>query len=171
VEKAPEELRMTTRWLIKIKDLHPINTIPQISSITLNMETLAAKIPKKIFARQHEITADYLKAIDKHLDDILSGAAIDMFEIRDFAELLHIHPTHLSNTIKLTTGKAPCYFIEHRILDIVRDQLVNTNMPIAEIARNLTYDPSNFTKFFKHFEGMTPNQYRQSHQNTETVTI
>ncbi len=39
----------------------------------------------------------------------------EMFEIRDFASILHIHPTHMSNTIKLATGKHPCYFYEEKI--------------------------------------------------------
>jgi AraC-like DNA-binding protein len=30
-----------------------------------------------------------------------------------------------------------------------------------EIARHLTFDPSNFTKFFKHFEGITPKKFRE----------
>ena len=77
---------------------------------------LEAKIPKKILLRQHEITAAYLKEVDKHLLDIVEERCFDMFEIRDFASILHIHPTHLSNTIKLTTGKHPCYFFEEKIL-------------------------------------------------------
>src|ERR1700750_65966 len=113
---------------------------------------MAAKIPKKIFARQHEITADFLKAIDKHLDDIMENRAADMFEIRDLADQLHIHPTHLSNTIKLTTGRAPCYFFEEKIMVIARDMLKDNDQSIAQIAFKLTFDPSNFTKFFKRFE-------------------
>jgi AraC-like DNA-binding protein len=121
-----------------------------------------APIPKKILARQHEITADFLIAVDKHLDDIMENRVFDMMEIRDFAEALYIHPTHLSNTIKLTTGKSPCYFFEEKIMNIVKKLLQDTNIPIAEIARNLTFDPSNFTKFFKRFEGVTPKQYREA---------
>ncbi|RFZ81078.1 AraC family transcriptional regulator [Mucilaginibacter terrenus] len=117
-------------------------------------------LPKKIFARQHEITQEYLKAIDKHLDDVLNERVTDMFEIRDFAELLHIHPTHLSNTIKLATGKHPCFFIEERIMEIAREMLRN-HTPIKEVAYKLTFDPSNFTKFFKRFSGITPKQYRE----------
>lgn len=33
------------------------------------------KLPQKFFARRHEIAADYLKELDKHLDDIVSGKA------------------------------------------------------------------------------------------------
>lgn len=143
-----------------------------------------SKVPQKILARQHEITADFLKELDKHLADILDERTIEMLEIRDIADLMHIHPTHLSNTIKLTTGKAPCFFFEEKIMKIAKELLKDSSIPIAQIAFKLTFDPSNFTKFFKRFEGVTPKQYRENvlaakfdHQsemltiNTETVTI
>ncbi|MBK0378336.1 helix-turn-helix domain-containing protein [Mucilaginibacter segetis] len=121
---------------------------------------MPTSIPKKILARQHEITADFLKEVDKHLDDVIQGRVDDMLEIRDFAEILHIHPTHLSNTIKLTTGKAPCWFFEDKIMVLAKNML-QQNIPIKAIALKLTFDPSNFTKFFKRFEGVTPKQYRE----------
>lgn len=117
-------------------------------------------IPKKILARQHEIFADYMKEIDIHLDDVMHDRAEYMFEIRDFAEKLFIHPTHLSNTIKLTTGKSPCFFFEEKIMDIAR-KMLKEHIPINEVATKLTFDPSNFTKFFKRFEGLTPKQYKE----------
>ncbi|MDO7853830.1 helix-turn-helix domain-containing protein [Hymenobacter convexus] len=134
-------------------------------------------IPQRLLARQHEITADFLCEIDRHLADIVAGRATEMFEIRDFAGLLCIHPTHLSNTIKLATGHSPCYFFEERILELARQQLRDPSRSVADIATGLTYDPSNFTKFFKRFQGSTPKQYReqvwaaQRAANTEAVTI
>jgi AraC family transcriptional regulator of adaptative response / methylphosphotriester-DNA alkyltransferase methyltransferase len=134
---------------------------------------MVTKIPKKIFARQHQITAEFLKHIDKHLTDVLDKELPDMFEIRDVADLMHIHPTHLSNTIKLTTGKSPCFFFEEKIMVIAKEMLSNNDTSIATVARRLTFDPSNFTKFFKRFEGITPKQYREEvlMEKTETVTI
>ena len=119
------------------------------------------KVPQKILSRQHEITADFMKEIDKHLDDIVAGNATEMFEIQDVAGIMHMHPTHLSNTIKLTTGKSPCFFFENKILDRAKEMLRTNELSIGQIAIKLTYDPSNFTKFFKAFEGMTPKQYRE----------
>jgi AraC-like DNA-binding protein len=125
------------------------------------------KLPRKIAARQDEIMADYLKALDVHLADIVSGKATEMFEIRDIAALLYIHPTHLSNTIKQITGKAPCFFFEEKIMDIAKDWLLHTDMTSANIAERLTFDPSNFTKFFKRFAGETPRQFRENAQVTQ----
>jgi AraC family transcriptional regulator of adaptative response / methylphosphotriester-DNA alkyltransferase methyltransferase len=119
-------------------------------------------IPKKILARQHEIYADYLREIDRHLADLVAGRATEMYEIRDFAGVLCIHPTHLSNTIKLVTGHSPCHDFQLRILAIAQQLLRDTDQPVSAIAATLTYDPANFTKFFKRFAaGCTPKHYRE----------
>ena len=118
-------------------------------------------IPKKILARQHEITADFRRLVASHVADVAAGRATEMLEIRDFASQLTIHPTHLSNTLKLTTGHPPCFFFEAEILAVAQALLRDTSRPVAAIAANLTYDPSNFTKFFKRFAGVTPRQYRE----------
>ncbi len=140
------------------------------------------KIPTEVRARQHEITSDYLSEIDKHLSDILEGRATEMFEIKEFADILHIHPTHLSNTIKLTTGHHPCFYFEHKILEVAKSLLEKNEENISAIATRLTYDPSNFTKFFKKFAQTTPKQYRENFlkqqresealtKKTETLTV
>jgi len=134
-------------------------------------------IPQKILARQHEITADYQRLMAAHVADIAAGRATEMLEIRDFASQLCIHPTHLSNTLKLTTGQPPCFFFEAEILAVAQGLLRDTTRPVADIATSLTYDPSNFTKFFKRFVGTTPKQYREQvwaarrAENSEAITI
>lgn len=148
-----------------------LNFVPYTSGMAV------PKLPLKIQARQHEIVAEFLGVIDRHLADILEDRAEDMYEIRDIAREMHIHPTHLSNTIKLTTGQSPCYFFEQKIMTIARQLLADNDASIAQIAMQLTYDPSNFTKFFKRFEGITPKQYREQVWSAryapqpETVTI
>ncbi|QKG56798.1 AraC family transcriptional regulator [Hymenobacter sp. BRD128] len=133
-------------------------------------------IPKKILARQHEITANYRRLITAHVADVAAGRATEMLEIRDFASQLCIHPTHLSNTIKLATGQPACYFFEAEILAVAQGLLRDTTRSITDIAASLTYDPSNFTKFFKRFTGLTPRQYREQEwaarrvENSELLT-
>lgn len=121
------------------------------------------KIPSKIRTRKDEITRDFLALLDRHVEDILSAKIDYMFRIKDFASHLHIHPTHFSNTIKLTTGKSPCDFVEERITHEAKAMLQNEELTIREICHKLTFnDPTNFTKFFKAMEGITPTQYRKN---------
>jgi AraC family transcriptional regulator, regulatory protein of adaptative response / methylphosphotriester-DNA alkyltransferase methyltransferase len=120
------------------------------------------KTPKKILLRRDEITADFIKMLDVHINDIETKKVDRMLEIREFASMLFIHPTHLANTIKLTTGKAPCDLFEEKLMVIAKRMLSDPKADIADIAFNLTIDPSNFTKWFKRFEGITPTQFREN---------
>lgn len=121
------------------------------------------KLPKKYIGRKEEIFQGYLQLIDQHLADVLSGKVEKMFELRDFAAALFIHPTHLSNVIKEHTGYHPCYFYEEKLLKLAKELLLDNRYSIADVAALLTYDPSNFTKWFKSFEQITPTQFRRMH--------
>ena len=113
--------------------------------------------------RSKEITSAFLKELDQHLDELKSGKATSTFEVQDIAALLHIHPTHLSNTIQEELKRSPCDIYEERLLNIAKELILTTNLSIATIARQLTFDPSNFNKFFKHFAGTTPKRFRDAH--------
>lgn len=112
--------------------------------------------------RQKEIAKQYLKILDQHIHDLKEGRADRTMEIREFATALHMHPVHLSNTIKEVTGQSTCDLYEERLLKVAKELLADPSLSIAQVAAQLTYDPSNFTKFFKHFTGTTPKQYRAS---------
>ncbi|MEO6548014.1 MAG: helix-turn-helix transcriptional regulator [Ferruginibacter sp.] len=113
-------------------------------------------------SRQAEILADFKKVLNNHLDDFLAGKVENMFEIKEIAAIICIHPVHLSKVIKLQTGHHACHFYEERILQEAKKLITETNLPIGEIARKLDYDVSNFTKFFKRFAGTTPSLYRKA---------
>jgi len=125
---------------------------------------------KTISVRQKEIVASYLQQLDLHLSDLKVGLAEKTFEIKDLADLLFVSPKHLSNTIQEVLGKSPCDIYEERLIEISKELLLTTNKPISHIAQTLTFDPSNFTKFFKSFEGKTPKQFRELNSKTELLT-
>jgi AraC family transcriptional regulator of adaptative response / methylphosphotriester-DNA alkyltransferase methyltransferase len=116
-----------------------------------------------ISARKKEIVREYIAELDKHISDLKAGKTDIVFEIRTFAEILHIHPVHLSNTVKEVTGRSTCDLFEERLVTLAKEMLLTTTLSVAQIARQMTYDPSNFTKFFKHFTGTTPKKYRDQH--------
>ena len=118
-------------------------------------ETLTISLRKK------EIVQQYITELDKYIEQLKKGETTETMEIREFAQLLHIHPSHLSNTIKEVTGKSTCSFFEERLVTVSKELLLTTSLPISQIAAQLTYDPSNFTKFFKHYTGITPKKFRE----------
>ena len=112
--------------------------------------------------RAKEITGEFLKILDQHMDDLRSGKAITTFEVQDIAALLHIHPTHLSNTIQEELKRSPCDIYEERLMHVAKELILTSTLSIAAIARQLNFDPSNFNKFFRHFAGITPGQFRNA---------
>jgi AraC-like DNA-binding protein len=119
------------------------------------------KIPQKYMNRQAEITASFLQEMNKHLDDFMAGRVEEMFHLKDLAAIICLHPVHVSNVIKLYTGFHPCHFYELRILEEAKKLLSDPALSISDVAERLTYDKSNFTKFFKEYAGTTPTAYRK----------
>jgi len=117
-----------------------------------------AKIPE----RKAEILARFKQILESHIDDFMAGRVDKMYELKEIADIICLHPVHLSKVIKLETGHHACYFYEQRILLEAKKLLADTTLPIGAVAHKLDYDVSNFTKFFKRFMGMTPSSYRKS---------
>ena len=111
--------------------------------------------------RSEEITQNYFQFLDRHIDDVVSGKATDFMEINQIAGELFISHKHLTDTIQQETGHHPCHFYDLKIIDQAKKMLEETNLPVSEIARILTYDPSNFSKFFKKFTGQVPGTFRK----------
>lgn len=116
--------------------------------------------------RREEITQAYFQLLDRHLDDLLEGRAIEMMELREIAAELCVSHTHLTDMVRKQMGNHPCYFYDLKIIERAKKLLAETDKSVAEIARTLTYDPSNFSKFFKKFTGGTPGGYRRFFSST-----
>lgn len=81
--------------------------------------------------------------------------------INRYAEMLGVTPNHLTQTVKLLTGKTSSQMIKAKQLLEVKRLLVHTNLTASEIANQLNFDDqSYFTKFFKRETGFTPLQFR-----------
>ncbi|MDT3401650.1 helix-turn-helix domain-containing protein [Mucilaginibacter terrae] len=122
-------------------------------------------IPQKLLTRKDEITRDFLRLYEDHINKLMSGEHNKRYSAKTFANLLFIDSRHLTNTLKLTTGRSPCDFMEERIIDEAKKLLAQTNLSVAQIGYKFAYeDPTNFTKFFKIMTGITPLQYRKKLQ-------
>lgn len=81
---------------------------------------------------------------------------------RDYAALLYVTPNHLNALCKDITGRSAGELIRERIILEAKRMLVNASLNIAEIADELSFeDHSYFSKFFKKYAGITPEQFRK----------
>ena len=111
--------------------------------------------------RSEEITSEYFAFLDIHIEEVASGKITDFLELNQIAQLLHVSHTHLSDTIQQATRHHPCHFYDLKIIEKAKQFLIQTDLSIANVAKKLTYDPSNFSKFFKSWTGETPGNFRK----------
>ena len=119
------------------------------------------QLPQKYHGRQAEITDFFIRAMNQRMDDFMAGRVEEMGHIRDIAGVMCLHPTHVSTIVKAHTGHHPCYFFEQRILREAKTLLADPAASVSSVAGRLTYEASNFAKFFKEYEGITPSEYRR----------
>ncbi|AZB26036.1 helix-turn-helix domain-containing protein [Chryseobacterium bernardetii] len=112
--------------------------------------------------RSEEITRQYFDFLENHIQQVISGEVSDFMELNEIAGQLAVSHKHLSDTVKKEIGQHPCYFYDGQIIRRAKQMLTDSDLPVAEIARMFTYDPSNFSKFFKKMTGETPGHFRKS---------
>ena len=77
------------------------------------------------------------------------------------AEQLFLSPNYLSDLLKKETGKNAQDHIHHYLIEEAKNNLLNTNNTVSEIAFNLGFEyPQYFSKLFKSKTGTTPAEYR-----------
>lgn len=79
-----------------------------------------------------------------------------------FSKELQVSKSTLQKATKLAFSKTPKEIIEESLLLEAKRLLLISSMRIQEIAYELGFtDPTNFTKFFKRHEGLTPDKFRK----------
>lgn len=79
--------------------------------------------------------------------------------------MMFIDNRHLSDTIKKATGMSPCDICNTKTIQKAKELLIEKEITIAEIARIFTFEPTNFTKYFKKHTGETPSDFRNKTLN------
>ncbi|MCK8521285.1 helix-turn-helix transcriptional regulator [Aquimarina sp. D1M17] len=83
--------------------------------------------------------------------------------VKEFANSLSLHPTHLNYVIKSLTGNTALQLIHNRKLQEAKSLLLQTSKTVSEIAYDLHFDnPTHFVRFVKKKTGKTPLQLRNT---------
>jgi len=87
-----------------------------------------------------------------------------LHKVNQFAELLHTTPQNLNAACRKQSGKSASELVSGRLLLEAKRYILHTDNTISEVAHILSFtDASNFVKFFKRLEGVTPIQFREQY--------
>ncbi|HEU4426600.1 MAG TPA: AraC family transcriptional regulator, partial [Pilimelia sp.] len=93
------------------------------------------------------------------LRELLDARTTEGVTLREAAELLHAHPTHLVRAFTHAHGLPPHLYLTGRRIELAR-RLLLAGQPPAEVATAAGfYDQSHLTRHFKRHLGISPAQY------------
>jgi len=87
-----------------------------------------------------------------------------LHKVNDFARLLNTTPQNLNAICRKHSGKSASEHVASQLLLEAKRYILHTENTINEIAYTLSFnDPSNFVKFFRKHENLTPVQFREKY--------
>lgn len=87
-------------------------------------------------------------------------------KVKDYAELLLLTPNYLNAISNKITGKPAGELIRSRIMLEAKRLLLHESLTVAEIGNKLGFeDNSYFSRFFKKYEGTSPEKFRKQMLN------
>ena len=78
-----------------------------------------------------------------------------------FADKLCLSTGYFGDLIKKETGMTAQRYIQNKIIDLSKRDLLGSTLSVSEIAYSLGFDyPQHFTRLFKKQTGLSPTEYR-----------
>lgn len=97
---------------------------------------------------------------------ILQNLQEENLDVDSLVEHMSISRTKLYNKLKRLTGMSATEFVNKVKIDVARQKISETEQTFAEIAWQLGFHtPSYFSRIFKKFTGMTPNDFKKNNPN------
>ncbi|MDO3703141.1 AraC family transcriptional regulator [Micromonospora sp. C28SCA-DRY-2] len=93
------------------------------------------------------------------LRELLDARTTEGVTLREAAELLHAHPTHLVRAFTRTYGLPPHSYLTGRRIELARRLLLTGQRPAEVAAAAGFYDQSHLTRHFKRHLGVSPARY------------
>ena len=144
----------------KLKEAHKEYNSQTIKSLcevlfydTLGIYTSRAARHTRRLSRREDLLARFISLVDTHYRSQRS--------VMFYARELCVTPKHLSAVLKDVSGKTAGEWIDYRVILEAKIMLRKSGLTIQEISLELNFsNQSFFGKYFKHFTGMSPREYR-----------
>lgn len=122
-------------------------------SESLSNQTIANKRENQ--SRDHVVLSEFLQlAFENYREE---------HKISFYAHEVNLTLSHFCNVISKTTGMTPQEIIMNMIIMDAKTQLKGSDATVSKIAASLGFPtPTTFTRYFRTYTGMTPQEYRNS---------
>lgn len=135
--------------------------------INLNLQMIldyCVRFYDRQFITRSHINSDVLSKFEKTLRQYYlenQAEELGVPSLKYFSESLHISSNYLSDLLKKETGKTAKEHIHLFVIDKAKNNLLNSNNSISEIAYSLGFEyPQHFSSLFKSKTGLSPKEFR-----------
>ena len=161
-EELESQILIHALFRRKLCDTHRLYNRQAIASLcevlffdTLGIYTARVSMKGQRHSRREELLTRFITLVDIHYKAERSVAF--------YARELCVSPKHLSAVLKEISGKTAGEWIDYRVILEAKIMLRKSGMTIQEISLELNFsNQSFFGKYFKHYTGMSPREYRMS---------
>jgi len=123
---------------------------------------------ERFYDRQFITREDVNKGILERFENLLRGyfssdnpTEIGLPSVAYCADELNLSANYFGDLIRKETGKSAKEYIQSKIIDVAKDELVESDKTINEIAYELGFKyPQHFSRMFKKTAGTSPSEYR-----------
>jgi AraC-like DNA-binding protein len=116
------------------------------------------------FITRERVNGDVLADFERELNDYYASgfASLRGFpSVAWMADKLHFSVGYFGDLIKKETGQTAQQYIQNKIIDLAKQELLGSDLPVSEIAFRLGFEyPQHFTRLFKKVTGKSPSEYR-----------
>ena len=118
---------------------------------------LDVRVPQsnsKTQSRAYAIFDQFIKLVSQHFKHERS--------VEWYSSEMCLTPNHLSEVVKLVSGKTAGQWINTLVIIEIKSLLMNTPLSIKEIAMEMNFPNQSFLgKYFKNTEGISPSDFRK----------
>ena len=167
LSETEKEIFIDCLHKIKLELLRPIDKHSK-RLISRNIELLldyCMRFYERQFITRREANRDVLTKFEALLDAYFMENMPErngLPTVRYFADKVCLSPNYFGDLIKKETGKTAQEYIQNKIMDVAKQQIVGTDKTMSQIAYELGFQYSqHFNRIFKKNVGCTPNEYRK----------
>jgi AraC family transcriptional regulator of arabinose operon len=169
IDSYVEDPKITSLFYDIISTLQGSDPLGNYSASSLLYQLLVLLYQN--FQSNHGKEASLDRQIMEPVMEYIKRNFIRTITLNDLAQIAKVTPQHLCTVFKGSMKMRPMEYITRKRLQESKRMLLETDLPVKEIAESVGYIDNNyFGVLFKKQEGITPGQYRGNNPSQDSLS-